>query len=251
MKLKYNVNTEGLIYLNNYSNLLEYFYLTTPEKKQKKGYVYNTPLNYENALNLLNALNISFIENEGFLKSVVNQRRDKKTGEKFKLCLVYCLTKFNKTLSTKYIRSFIKNEDLSLKVIEKAKKNAVKKGIPEDYAINQERERQKTFKLIYLIKRSGLNKIKHLRFFDEWALNKYTTFKTEFRHNPNTLIYNDFPYYLLSDDLTEEQKNEKLNRRNAINKDGGVYLYKTEVLKDIGKEFIRHNLEVLNFIEVY
>ncbi len=167
---------------------------------------------------------------ENSLIELVNSGRAKKgqdKGKELKALLTEFKTDYKKELSTLFLRNLIQNLT----------------------------NRQKTFRVAYLLKKANLKTYRKNYYFDNWANQNYKTDVVEYRHKKNGLIYeNDC---VLSEDETEQLRvinlvkkhnnidlfNKPLNdlsirqsRRTAINKEGGVFIKDIRV-QNIGNFF--------------
>ena len=156
------------------------------------------------------------------LKQVVNMGRSKKgfdIGEEFNFIIKSLNDEFGKEITTKFLRNLVSLD----------KSN-----------------RQKTHRIVYLLKKSGLKTRRQNRYINGWIFQKWRTDKTEYGHKENGLIYTEFPRSLFNEQMILRDE-EKLSLRNGINKGGGVFI-KDIKSQNVGKFFKGNSKEVLYFI---
>ena len=159
------------------------------------------------------------------LKQVVNNGRSKKgqdIGQEFKIIVKELNDDFGKQISTKFLRALISLDKSS---------------------------RQKTHRIKYLICKGGLKTLRQNRHFLGWVFQKWRTDITTYGKKENGLIYEGFPSHFFNEKMVLIEE-EKLNRRNAINKGGGVFV-KDIKNQQVGKFFKSNSKEVLYFIVGY
>lgn len=156
------------------------------------------------------------------LKQVVNFGRSKKgqdVGQDFKAVIKGLYDNFGKEISTKFLRALISLEKTN---------------------------RYKIHRIKYLICKGGLKTKRVNRYPNGWIFQKWNTDITEYRHKENGLIYEGFPRHFFNEEMNLINE-EGLNRRNAINKGGGVYV-KDIKNQEVGRFFKGNSKEVLYFI---
>lgn len=126
------------------------------------------------------------------LKSSLEVKRDKDAGLKFKTCVSDLKNRFGQDISTKFLRDLM-SDSLT--------------------------QRQQTKRINYLMRRAGL---KTERAYRNYSTDYIQSLKKDVVVYENTdgLIYSGFPRGLFNEEMTANE--EALNRRNAINKGGGV-----------------------------
>ena len=133
------------------------------------------------------------------LKKVLNSSRSKKgfnIGFEFKAILKSLNDDFKQQVSTKFLRDLIDLNKLN---------------------------RYKSHRVKYLISKAGLKTERQNKYKFDWIYQKWNTEITEYEHKKDGLIYTGFPRGLFNEEMILKDE-EKLNRRNAINKGGGVFI---------------------------
>jgi len=174
------------------------------------------------------------------LRETLNKKRDKQTSEKLINFLGILKNDFGKSVSTKFLKNLMGNERSN---------------------------RQKTYRMSYLLRKANLKTTRKNRYFRNWINSTWKGTITEYGHN-------DKPIYKNPCELSEpeqEQLNqikgienicgialfpkplkdldERQHRRNGINKGGGVFI-KNFYSQTFGREARANKKEVLYFVVI-